>query len=67
MSPWYLQKRMIVDELKYRGKGRPRKIDYREYPDEKRDMVIMPRAVFGAKVTKYGFKYKVRVIHTYGS
>lgn len=29
---WFLVPRMIVDKTKYRGKGRPRKNDYRIFP-----------------------------------
>ena len=29
---WYLCPTMVIDRAKYRGKGRPRKSDYRKYP-----------------------------------
>ena len=31
---WFIIPRMIIDKTKYRGKGRPRKSDYRVYPND---------------------------------
>ena len=31
-TAWYIVPHLIIDREKYRGKGRPRKSDYRMYP-----------------------------------
>ncbi len=31
---WYLSPTMIIDRSKYKGKGRPRKDDYRKFPSD---------------------------------
>lgn len=29
---WYLMATTVLDRTKYRGRGRPRKVDYRKFP-----------------------------------
>ena len=49
---WYITPRMIVDDKKYRGRGRPRKSDYRIYPDKDRDFVEVNRPYVLVKEAK---------------
>lgn len=39
---WHIIPTLVIDREKYRGKGRPRKTDYRIYPDLKRDLKLVP-------------------------
>ena len=59
-TKWYLVPKLIVDRNKYRGRGRPRKSDYRIYPNPDGSDLSEPIfKVSGLRKVKEGWKYKL--------
>ena len=54
---WYIVPKLIIDSVKYKGKGRPKKEDYRLYPNDN-DFI---KNSFSNSKTDEGFEYKIKI------